>query len=66
MPDLHLILPTRSMGEDFPAWVERTRALGGFVGARERKGAGDVIVEQKSEAARAVLDKMTELAKVKP
>lgn len=66
MPDLHLILPTRSAGEDFAAWVERARALPGFVGAKERKGAWDVLVEQRSEAARAVLERMTELAKGSP
>lgn len=65
MSTIHLLIPERSAGEDFRAWLDNARALAGFVGARERSGSWDIVVEQKSEAARVLLARMTELGKGK-
>lgn len=65
MATIHLVIPERSAGADFRAWLDGARTLPGFVQAREHSGSWDVVVEQKSEAARVLLARMAELGKGK-
>lgn len=65
MSTIHLLIPERSAGAEFRAWLDNARTLPGLVQARERSGSWDIVVEQKSEAARVLLARMTELGKGK-